>query len=108
MSSLQKKLSGTSLQKTVNEYNKIPPVGHLTKWNIVGQSRMFICHFILMKTSLTGTLFFVQKPKMILTKWDISLFRSSVADVFTNILCKIHVFNEDAEISYRDTSNWEN
>ena len=44
-----------------------------------------------MKTSLTGTLwnkwnnFSVQKHKMNLTQWDVSLYGSSVANVLTNI-----------------------
>ena len=38
-------------------------MGHLTKWDTFGWSGMFSYHFIVMKTSISGTL----------NKWDTSL-----------------------------------
>ena len=68
-------------------------MGHLTKWDTFGRSGIFFYHFIVMKTSLSGTLnkwdnslsgtlFLVPKPKMNLTKWDTLLFETSLAFVF--------------------------
>ena len=57
-------------------------MGHLTKWDTFGTSGIFFYHFIVMKTSLSGTLFSVPKPKMNLTKWDTLLYETSPADRF--------------------------
>ena len=68
-------------------------MGHLTKYDTLGRSGFFFYHFIVMETSLSGTLnkwnnllsgtqFSVPKPKMNLTKWNTLLFETSPGDVF--------------------------
>ena len=82
-------------------------MGHLAKWDTFGRSGIFFYHFIVMKTSLSGTLnkwdislsgtlFSVRKPKMYLTKWDTMILKISLAELslsFHSLLVQIILYS---------------
>ena len=89
-------------------------MGHLAKWDTFGRSGIFFYHFIVMKTSLSGTLnkwdnslsgtlFSVRKPKMNLTKWDTMTLESSLADLsltFHSLLVQIILYRAFCRVKY--------
>ena len=72
-----------------------------------GRSGTFSYYFIIIKTSLSRTLFSVSKSKMNLTKWDTLLFKTSLADVFITFQRKSGVFEEAGDNKTNEPDNEE-